>query len=91
MEKGLKFIDTLSIVEFKKKLNVENIEVKRNENTGRCFFVYGVETGAVSKKVETGELTTPVISRVCSDETGEMFYLLHQKGEGARVRTLATL
>ncbi|MPM76311.1 hypothetical protein SDC9_123309 [bioreactor metagenome] len=91
MEKSLEFIDTMSISEFKKKFNVSKIEVKRNENTGKCFFVFGVETGAVSRKVETGELTVPVISEVCSAETGDMFYLLHQKGEGAGATTLATL
>ena len=91
MEKNLKFIDTMSIEEFKKKFNVSKIEIKRNENTGKCFFVYGVETGAVSSRVENGELTMPVISEVCSTETGEMFYLLHQKGERSGATTLATL
>lgn len=91
MEKNLKFITTWTIKEFKRKFDVSEIEVMRNENSGKCFFVYGVETGAVSRKVETGELTSPVISEVLSPETGEMFYLLHQKGEGAGATTLAKL
>jgi hypothetical protein len=91
MEKTLKFLNTMSVADFKKKYEVNQIEVKRNENTGKCFFVYGFETGAVSRKVETGELTVPVISEVCSPETGDKFYLLHQKGEGNGATTLATL
>ena len=80
----------MSVAEFKAQHNVEKIEVKRNEHTGKCFFVYGFETGACSRKVETGELTIPVISEVCSAETGDIFLLLHQKGEGG-ANTLATL
>ena len=90
MERNLKFLKTMSVAEFKAQHNVEKIEVKRNEHTGKCFFVYGFETGACSKKVETGELTIPVISEVCSAETGDIFLLLHQKGEGGAT-TLATL
>lgn len=82
MERNLKFLKTMSVAEFKAQHNVEKIEVKRNEHTGKCFFVYGFETGACSRKVETGELTIPVISEVCSAETGDIFLLLHQKGEG---------
>ena len=56
MERNLKFLKTMSVAEFKAQHNVEKIEVKRNEHTGKCFFVYGFETGACSRKVETGEL-----------------------------------
>lgn len=90
MERNLKFLKTMSVADFKVQHNVEKIEVKRNEHTGKCFFVYGSETGPCSKKVETGELTVPVISEVCSAETGDLFFLLHQKGEGVAI-TLATL
>ena len=90
MEKNLRFINTMSINDFKSKFGVNQIDVKRNESTGKHFFVYGFETGAVSKKIETGSLTIPVISEVCSADTGNMFYLLHQKGENGAV-TLATL
>jgi len=61
MERNLKFLKTMSVAEFKAQHNVENIEVKRNEHTGKCFFVYGFETGACSKKVETGELTSVIV------------------------------
>ncbi|WP_279130872.1 hypothetical protein [Butyricimonas virosa] len=83
MERDLKFLKTMSVAEFKALHNVEKIEVKRNEHTGKCFFVYGFETGACSRKVDTRELTQPVISEVCSADTGDTFFLLHQQGEGA--------
>lgn len=89
MEK-LKFVKTWGVEEFKQQHNVETIEVKRNEETGKCFIVYGFETGAVSEAVNNGTLTSPVISEVCSpDTTGEMFLLIHQRGVGAA--TLLTL
>lgn len=91
MESNLKFLSTMTIAEFKEKQNVEKIEVLRNEHTGKCFFAYGLGTGACSKRVERGdELTSPVISQVCNAETGDMFYMLHQKGEGGAT-TLAVL
>ena len=90
MERNLKFLKTMSVAEFKAQHNVEKIEVKRNEHTGKCFFVYGFETGACSRKVETEKLTIPVIPQECSDETGDKFPLLQQKGVGGAT-TLATL
>ena len=91
MEKNLKFIETMSVSEFKELFDVDKIEIKKNERTGKCFFVYGVETGVVSRKALSGELTMPMISEVISPDTGEMFYLLHQKGEGAGATTLAVI
>lgn len=90
MEKNLKFLNTMSIAEFKAQHEVKSIDIKKNEQTGKCFFVYGVETGACSKRAERGDLTMPVISEVCSADTGEVFLLLHQKEEGGAT-TLATL
>lgn len=89
MEK-LHFVETLSVEDFKAQHNVEKIEVKQNPRTGKCFFVYGIETGAVSDKFLKGQITCPVISQVCSAETGDLFYLLHQQGEGG-APVLATL
>lgn len=85
----LKFLDTYSINQFKTNHQVDKIEIKKNASTGKCFFVYGFETGACSNKIQTGELTLPVISQVCTT-TGDIFYLLHQQGEDKAV-TLATL
>lgn len=86
----LHFVETLSIEDFKTRQKVEKIEVKQNLQTGKCFFVYGMQTGAVSDKFLSGGITCPVISQVCSPETGDMFYMLHQKGDGG-APVLATL
>ena len=88
---SLKFIQTWSINDFKNNQQVQEIEIKRNESTGKYFFTYGAETGACSKKVASGEITTPVISQVCIPTTGDMFYLLHQQGDTGGVTTLARL
>ncbi|MCM1221083.1 MAG: hypothetical protein NC548_42030 [Lachnospiraceae bacterium] len=79
---SLQFIQTVSVDDFKKEMGVKSLVVKRNPHTGKCFFAYGVKVGAVSEKFERGELSDPVVSQVCSPDTGEMFYLLHQNGEG---------
>ena len=73
---SLKFIETMSVADFKAKMGVGKIDVKQNPNTGKCFFVYGCETGAVSERFLKGDITKPVISQVCSPETGDMFYQL---------------
>ena len=86
----LHFVETLSIEDFKTRQKAEKIEVKQNPQTGKCFFVYGMQTGAVSDKFLSGGITYPVISQVCSPETGDMFYMLHQKGDGG-APVLATL
>ena len=53
MEK-LRFLETMTVEEFKSKMSVSKIEVKQNPYTGKCFFVYGFETGAVSEKFING-------------------------------------
>lgn len=88
---SLKFLQTWSINDFKSNQQVQEIEIKKNESTGKCFFTYGLETGACSKRVGMGEVTIPVISQVCVPMTGETFYLLHQRGESMGATTLAKL
>jgi len=61
---------------------VSKIDILKSELTGKSFFAFGPETGACSRRALTGKLTDPVISQVCSADTGDTFYLLHQKGEG---------
>ena len=56
MEK-LKFLETVTVNEFKAQKGVNKIEIKQNPHTGKCFFVYGCETGAVSDKFLNGEVT----------------------------------
>ena len=81
MQRDLKFLKTWTVPEFKAQQHVETLDIMYNEATGKCFFVYGVDSGACSKKARQGELTNPVVSEVCSAETGDTFMLLHQKGE----------
>lgn len=90
MESNLKFLKTWSVAQFKAEHQVDKIEVLKNDATGKCFMAFGFEKGAVSEKFEKGELTNPVVSQVCSADTGEMFYMLHQKGEGGAL-TMAVL
>jgi len=90
MDNKLKFLKSWSVAQFKAEQEIDKIEVLKNEATGKCFMAFGFEKGAVSEKFQRGELTNPIISQVCSAETGEMFYLLHQKGENT-AQTLAVL
>ena len=86
----LSFVKTMSVRDFKADMGISEIEVKRNPHTGKLFFVFGDGIGAVSERFEEDEFTSPVISQVCSSDTGELFYLLHQMGNGG-CRTLARL
>jgi len=89
--RDLVFTTTWSVQEFKANQGITQIEIKRNEKTGKLFFDYKFGSGACSKRAETGEMDNPVISEVVSATTGEQFYLLHQKGEGGGATVLATL
>jgi len=82
MNANLKFLQTWDVDEFKAAKGVSKIEILKSEISGKSFMAFGAETGACSYRVLSGELTNPVISQVCSTETGETFFLLHQKGEG---------
>ena len=91
MIRNLAFVQSWTIPQFKASQGVQEIEVKRNEKTRKHFFVYGFESGACSRKVETGELTMPMVSQVVSATTGEQFFLLHQQGEGGGATTICKL
>lgn len=78
MDNNLKFIDTLTVEQFKNQTLVKEIQVRKNPNTGKLFFTYGGKTGAVSTK---GIPTHPMISLVEGND-GEQFYLLHEEGQG---------
>ena len=41
----LKFLETMTINEFKSQKEVKAIEVKQNPHTGKCFFVYASSEG----------------------------------------------
>lgn len=46
----LKFIETLTVEQFKDESKVSRVDVKKNNRTSKLFFTYGVKTGAVSSK-----------------------------------------
>lgn len=80
---NLIFNDTLTVEQFKDKMKVSRIEVKKNPKSGKLFFSYGAKTGAVASK---GIPQRPMFSHVKGDPTpqnpsGE-FWLLHEEGEG---------
>ena len=89
--RDLIFTETWSVPEFKAKQGVLEIEIKRNEKTGKLFFDYRFGSGACSRKAETGEMDNPVISQVISSTTGEQFFLLHQRGEVGGATTMFKL
>ena len=81
---NLKFNSTQTVQQFKAQQLVDRIDVKKNPKTGKLFFTYGAQTGAVSAK---GIPSKPMVSNVTTPE-GDSFYLLHEEGQGAP--TIAT-
>lgn len=83
MEKQLIFKETLTVEQFKAKMNVSRIDVKKNPKTGLIFFTYGAQTGAVSSK---GIPQHPMFSFVEGEPTPRnpdgTFWLLHEEGQG---------
>jgi len=69
----LKFIETLSVAEFKERTHA-NIEIYRNPKTEKLAFESGAIRGAVSENYKEA----PVLSLVQGD-TEEQFWLLHKK------------
>lgn len=84
-DRKLKFHESLTVEQFKNRMNVSTIKVKRNPKTGLLFMTYGAAVGAVSS---SGIPTNPMISLVEPEEGGDQFWLLHKEGEGAA--TIAT-
>lgn len=78
MEANLTFNETLTVEQFKAKMNVSHINVKQNPKTGKLFFTYGSKTGAVAV---AGIPAHPMISDVTTPD-GDRFFLLHEEGQG---------
>lgn len=75
----LKFVETLTVEEFKDLMNVKKISIVRNPNTQKLFMSFGTKTGAVSQAASLQEIAQdPVVSRVVAD--GEEFWMLHKNG-----------
>lgn len=75
---NLTFNETLTVEQFKSQMCVSRIDVRKNPNTGKLFFTYGSQTGAVSLK---GIPTHPMLSNVTGSD-GSSFWLLHEEGQG---------
>lgn len=84
MEK-LKFIETMTVEEFKALFNTKSIKVKRNPETAKLFMVYG--DNKVGACCQSGIPKKPVVSKV-ENEEGDTFWMIHNESEGAE--TLAT-
>ena len=78
MEANLLFNETLTVEQFKAANNVSRIDVKQNPKTGKLFFTYGAQTGAVAVK---GIPQKPMLSNVTGSD-GSSFWLLHEEGQG---------
>ena len=81
MEK-LRFLETMSVDEFKAQHGITKIDIFKHEKSGKNFFAYGNERGAVYSKYPVEPLKEPMVSQV-ETSAGEKFFLLHNKGEGA--------
>ena len=83
MARNLIFQETLTVEQFKAKMNVSRIDVKQSPRTGKLFFTYGAKAGAVAIK---GIPTNPMFSYVKGEPTPENpsgeFWLLHEEGQG---------
>lgn len=75
---NLTFGETLTVEQFKEKVHVSRIDVKKNPKTGKLFFTYGAKTGAVAVK---GIPAHPMLSNVTGSD-GSSFWLLHEEGQG---------
>ena len=80
----LEFLSTVSAEEFKAAQGVSKLDILHNKTSGKCFFSWGSQTGAVTSKYPKEPLFEPMVSEVMTDE-GEKFFLLHNSGEGAIV------
>ena len=78
MEKNLVFNDTLTVEQFKSRMMVDKIQVKKNPKTNKLFFTFGSKTGAVAVK---GIPAHPMVSNVEAPD-GSSFWLLHEEGQG---------
>ena len=85
MGNQLHFIETLTVEQFKSRVMVDKIQVKKNPKTNKLFFTFGAKTGAVAVK---GIPAHPMVSEVEAPD-GSTFFLLHEEGTGG-APTLAT-
>ena len=95
-QQKLDFLATYTVEEFKEAHNNHAIEVKRQKNSDKIFFIYGSnkgETGPVTTKSTLAEIAKSPMISLCEGEITEQcpdgrFFMLHKAGEGAE--TIAT-
>lgn len=84
MERNLKFLETLTVEQFKSRMQVNKLQVKQNPHTSKLFFAFGAQTGAVSSK---GIPTKPMVSLVVGEPSEQnpdgKFWMLHEEAQGA--------
>ena len=79
---NLIFLRTVSVDMFKKEHGVKKLDIMRSDTSGKQFFVFGNDSGAVSSNFDPATSANPVVSKVKSEDSDEEpFYLLHNKGE----------
>ena len=79
MDNQLTFHETLTVEQFKSRVMVDKIQVKKNPKTNKLFFTFGSKTGAVAVK---GTPAHPMVSEVEAPD-GSTFWLLHEEGTGS--------
>ena len=85
-ENNLTYNQTWTVEQFKDLHKDSELNVIKNPNTGKLFFICGdVKNGAVSKNV--AESSTPVVSEVSDKTTGEVFFMLHARSKSNVVMT----
>lgn len=82
---NLTYNQTWTVEQFKDLQKDSEINVVKNPNTGKLFFVCGSAQGAVSSNIAQSD--TPVISEVSDKSTGEVFFMLHNKSKQNVVMT----
>lgn len=79
----LVFHDTLTVEQFRARMNVSTIEVRKNPKTGKLFITYGAKIGSVAFNSIPQH---PMLSNV-TDSSGANFWLLHEEGQEFGVET----
>jgi len=77
MEK-LRFLSTMTAAEFKEQQGIDRIDDFKNEKSGKVFFQWGNENGAIYAKYPIDPLKEQMVSEV-ETSTGETFFLLHNR------------
>lgn len=82
----LKFNERMTVEQFKSNKGTASLHIKRSPKTDKLFMTdaAGNVIGAVSEKsVDASNRDNLVVSNVTSPDSGETFFLLHPKGQGA--------